>query len=214
MNQKTALKILGIREGDSLVQAKKAFHHLAKQYHPDRFAKDPALAEARTHQMKQINQAFAFLASLLAKESPEQAPLAGPSLPREKPLEKRTDQPAFFSDILGGLRKGLGSMFQRRSGLGQRHTPNAPGKQKIRPQPFQGQAPRFEKILHRLHPSSPVAVGARTRSLDKNRRAQPYVNFMKHMALKKKMAANIQQQDRQTIGRIEKISPVSRVNPL
>ena len=210
MNRKAALKILGIREGVSLVQAKKAFRHLAKQYHPDRFAKDDAQAEAHTHQMKQINQAFAFLAPLLAEETPEEVSLAGPSLPRE-----RKPPPVFsFSDFLEELGKGLDSLFRGKPGAGQRSSVKHPAaeRQNIRRQPFHYQAPRFEKILHKLHPGSAVAFG-RNRRLGKDHRVQPYANFIKHMALKKNMAAHIQRHDRQTSGRIEKISPVSRVNP-
>lgn len=211
MNKKTALKILGIREGTSLVQAKKAFRHLAKQYHPDRFARDAAQAEPHTDQMKLINQAFAFLAPLLTEESSEEVSLAGPSLPRKK----ETPPVSVFSDILGELGKGLGSIFHRKPGVGQRSPKKHPAseRQKFRHQQHHGQVPRFEKILHRLHPGSAVVCG-RTRPLGKNQQVQPYANFIKHMALKKKMAANIQRRDRQTIGRIEKISPVPRVTPL
>ncbi len=214
MNRKTAFKILGIREGASRVQAKKAFRRLAKQYHPDRFAGDRALAEVRMDQMKQINQAFAFLVPLLPDPPPDEGPQRESRDSPPFPQAKRGQAGVSFSDLLGMVGKGVRSFFQRRSGSGQRAsaTPLPSRRQKQRQGPFPGQAPRFETILNRLHPGSLPAVG-RVGKRGRELPAPPLSNFIKYMALKKKIDARTQRHHLQESGRVEKIGPISRVTP-
>ena len=108
MNQKTALKILGLGPGATLSQAKKAFRNLAKQYHPDRYSNKvcpgdeigAARADARMSRMKQINQAFNFLSSLSAptdgpgeKTSTKAPPFSQKEKsPKEKFQEKKNQE--------------------------------------------------------------------------------------------------------------------------
>jgi curved DNA-binding protein CbpA len=51
-------EILGVQEGASAADVKRAYHRQAQKWHPDFNAGDPAVAEAR---MKEINEAYAVL---------------------------------------------------------------------------------------------------------------------------------------------------------
>jgi molecular chaperone DnaJ len=53
-------KVLGVRQGASAEEVKKAYHQLVKKYHPDRF-QDPAAKEMANEKLKDINQAYDML---------------------------------------------------------------------------------------------------------------------------------------------------------
>lgn len=53
-------KTLGVNEGASEEEIKKAYRNLAKKYHPDRYANSPMKDEAE-RKMQEINEAYDFL---------------------------------------------------------------------------------------------------------------------------------------------------------
>ena len=237
MNQKSAFKILGLRPGASLVQAKKAFRNLAKQYHPDRHPSDlypsdlypsdeilSVRAEARMTKMKQINQAFHFLAPLLASDLSGKASKKPPPIYKKKKTQSKTDP--LFQDLLKMLKKGLKLKFSRKAEVRRRPGPSVkqPLKSKVQRKSRAGKRDRFATILHTLHPGASVdkknrdnGLEFRVQARDSNRlprdsSVNPYGNFMKYMALKKTIDARTRRE--QNPGRIEKIGPVTRVNPI
>ena len=57
------LRVLGLAPGASEQEIKTAYRDLAKVWHPDRFAHDPRLQQKAQEQLKEINDAYARLAS-------------------------------------------------------------------------------------------------------------------------------------------------------
>lgn len=51
-------KVLGVNRGATDDEIKTAYRNLAKKYHPDRYSKDPAMAELASEKMKEINEAY------------------------------------------------------------------------------------------------------------------------------------------------------------
>ncbi|HKL00122.1 MAG TPA: DnaJ domain-containing protein [Desulfotignum sp.] len=67
MDKKQALAILGLSGSASFQDARAAFRGLAKQHHPDHFARDAKAVLQAEKQMKAINQAYHLLASVLPR---------------------------------------------------------------------------------------------------------------------------------------------------
>ncbi len=214
MNRKIALKILGLGPGASLAQAKKAFRNLAKEYHPDRYP--PGLytsddgaekAEFRMNRMKQINQAFHLLAPLLGSADSLSGKGSTDKPPVFKEKKTRSKQDISFMDILRVLKKELKLKFHKKAGF-PRPSVKESVKSTGRRQNRYGKTVRFATVLNSLHP------GADFDKESKNRdpRVHPYANFVKYMDLKKKIDAR--NRSEQNFNRIEKIKPVTRVNPI
>ncbi len=53
-------QVLGVREGATSDEIQKAYHELAKKYHPDNFT-DSTMKELAEEKMKEINEAYDFL---------------------------------------------------------------------------------------------------------------------------------------------------------
>lgn len=248
MNQKTAYKILGIGPGASLAQAKKAFRDLAKKNHPDRYPScspdtcpggeiGSAKAEARMDRMKQINQAFHFLAPLLpsADEVPDKSATDKAFTSKAATSKAFTDTPPrapeknassktnlWFLDILGRLKKGIKSKFFGKVDPLSTSCVKKPLKSKVKNR--EQKAVRFSTILNTLHPGAGFDEKSRdsggtiqprdSNTCPKGLRGQPYGNYIKYMALKKKIDARAGRYGEQTFDRIEKIRPVKGVNSL
>lgn len=54
---KNPYKVLGIKEGASYDEIKRAYRELAKKYHPDKYANNP-LADLAEEKMREINEAY------------------------------------------------------------------------------------------------------------------------------------------------------------
>jgi hypothetical protein len=234
MNQKTAFKILELGPGSSLDQVKKAFRNLAKRYHPDRFSPDsslagetrPASAEAGLNRMKEINQAFHFLVPLLAPTDALTDKVTTDIPPSSKAKKARAtcDKDIPFLDMLRRLKKRFA--FYRKPG----NQPNPCVQPPIKPRERQKiksvKTTRFDTILNTLHPAGTIGKkstscsrGCRmpsqdSRVLPRASEAYPYNRFLKYMALKKQIDAGNRSSGEQNDSRIEKIGPVTRVNPI
>lgn len=53
-------EILGVREGASKEEIKKAYRELAKKYHPDQYGANP-LKDLAEEKMREINEAYEYL---------------------------------------------------------------------------------------------------------------------------------------------------------
>jgi len=218
MNRKIAFEILGLRPGASPARVKKAFRDLAKQYHPDRNPREKAPA-ARLERMQQINQAFHFLAPLLASatSTAQHKEAAQSQFSSREKREKEEETSPRFWDFFKILGKELKFKFYKKRGP--RTKPRA--KDHLRPKIYRGasrgNAVRFDTILNTLHPG--VSKGRKSRNSGRislayptNSQVNPHGNFMKYMALKRKIDARRSRD--QNHGWVEKIEPVTRVNPV
>jgi hypothetical protein len=229
MNQKTAFKILGLGPGASLDQVKKAFRDLAKQYHPDRSPTDetlPAPAAARLNRMKEINQAFHLLLPLLTPTdafTDKASTDIPPSSSKVKKARASSDKDISFLDMLLRLKKRFA--LYRKPGNQPNPCVQPPLKSRERQTSKSVETTRFATILNTLHPVGTVdkKMGrgryCRTRSqgsrdLSPSFEAHPYNRFLKYMALKKQINARNRYRGEQNHSRIEKIGPVTRVNPI
>jgi molecular chaperone DnaJ len=59
-NMKNPYEVLGVREGASEEEIKRAYRDLARKYHPDQYANNP-LSDLAQEKMKEINEAYDFL---------------------------------------------------------------------------------------------------------------------------------------------------------
>jgi curved DNA-binding protein CbpA len=236
MNQKTAFKILGVGPGASLDQVKKAFRDLAKQYHPDCFSQDrfptdeilPAPAEARLNRMKEINQAFHLLLPLLTPDALTDK--ASTDIPPSSKVKKAGassdkdsgDKDISFLDMLLRLNKRFA--FYRKPGNQPNPCVKPPLKSRKR-QKSKVETTRFATILNTLHPAGTVdkkmgsgrycrTLSQDSRDLSRSFEAHPYNRFLKYTALKKQIDARNRYSGEQNSSRIEKIGPVTRVNPI
>jgi molecular chaperone DnaJ len=55
--KKNPYKVLGIKEGASYDEIKRAYRELAKKYHPDRYRDNP-LSDLADEKMREINEAY------------------------------------------------------------------------------------------------------------------------------------------------------------
>ena len=86
-------KLLGVDYGADDAQIKKAYHALARRYHPDRFADDPVRLEMAGRKMRDINAAYEQIVSDRARGIRGAAAYARASAPEEpKADEKRAER--------------------------------------------------------------------------------------------------------------------------
>ena len=55
---KNPYEILGVDQSASDEEIKKAYHALARKYHPDNYSSNPDMAELATEKMKEVNEAY------------------------------------------------------------------------------------------------------------------------------------------------------------
>jgi len=67
MREKTCFDILSVHEGVSLEEAKQAYKHLVKRWHPDQYANDLEKQRVAQEKLKEINVAYRELRGILKK---------------------------------------------------------------------------------------------------------------------------------------------------
>ncbi len=209
MDKKSAMKILGLGPNATAPDAKHAFRTLAKSFHPDRFAREPRRAATAEIRMKDINAAFKFIFPLLPETSPS-----------EKKTTASSDQSisSFFTSVTQRFktRPKPGPKAGQKSSVGVKAKASPPGKQEKPPKPppvrsRQRRTPRFDAVLHDIEPGM-EKTPLKRKSLRPP--TDPYDTYSRHMAVKKKIQKRRCRSEEMGIGRVEKISPVQRVNPI
>nr|WP_321403805.1 DnaJ domain-containing protein [uncultured Desulfobacter sp.] len=108
MDKQKGLDILGLGPSATRTDARTAFRRLAKTWHPDRFATDPAKAKRAEEKMKQLNEAFHFLLPLLPQnvvgQEDDQRPSAS-NHDRTSTHGRSNLFQDFFSTLVAGLKK-------------------------------------------------------------------------------------------------------------
>jgi hypothetical protein len=238
MNRKSAFEILGLGQGASLSQAKKAFRELAKKYHPDRYSANQdhhmnaSQAEVR---MKQINRAFHFLAPLLPPTDDLADDLPG-ELTDDLPKKASEKRPPSSKDRKTSGKKSSWYQYilfpmikMLKNGL-KFKTPGQPGnfvkkpiftKPTVKPKGRIDKRAGFDTILNKLSPEAfafQKKLNPRRSKLPRDPehlrdKGYPYGNYMKYMDIKKKIAGS-RRRGQENYTRIERIRPVSRVNPI
>nr|WP_319493829.1 DnaJ domain-containing protein [uncultured Desulfobacter sp.] len=108
MDKQKGLDILGLGPSATRTDARTAFRRLAKTWHPDRFATDPTKAKRAEEKMKQLNEAFHILLSLLPQNVVGQEDDQRPSAfnhDRTSTHGSRNLFQDFFSTLVAGLKK-------------------------------------------------------------------------------------------------------------
>jgi len=82
MEDRTAFKILNIRPGASLTEAKKVYKMMVKSYHPDRFPNDPIKRKEGENKLKDINLAFAQVKRIIEENQQKASPPQTESQPK------------------------------------------------------------------------------------------------------------------------------------
>ncbi len=223
MDKKNALDILGLGRKADLQQAKTAFREKAKHCHPDRFVGDEDAVRRAEDQMKTINSAFKFLEPILedidARDLPLKANEAADKADAEKnePYAEQTaglnDANGLFKRIRGVFKKQRGDRRyrsirpQKRAGRMKNHSAcNAKG--------HRARTVTFESILNGVTPDINIgkSKGKRTGKSKPASTFTSYENYHRHMAVKRRITAARIPAVETGIGRVEKISPVRRVN--
>ncbi|WDP93008.1 MAG: DnaJ domain-containing protein [Desulfobacter sp.] len=210
MDRKTAFGILGLPPQANSRQVKAAFRAEAKIWHPDRFAGDPEGARRAEARMKEINAAFMSLKPLLAepaKQEPEcNAAEAESHVRKRNPKTEPVKEFGVFSSFRTFFKKQPGrtreqAKVRSRKMKVDRKMKAAPKKQRD-----------FKSVFNRVAPGLHGSACREGRAV--RRPAMPYDNYRRYMALKKRMKSVQQRSQEGGIGRVEKISPVRRVDGL
>ncbi|MCK5163167.1 MAG: DnaJ domain-containing protein [Desulfobacula sp.] len=213
MDKKTAFEILNLDATVSFEDAKKAYRKLAKKYHPDVVGKNSWPKRNAEAKMKEINLAFRYIAPLLrsnqaikkTKEKKYDTTGEDKSIKHEKDMIF-----SFLSKIFGLLSAFLNKKIYSRA-----FNKNVE-KEKFRPPDRStDRKRRFDDIFHNVYNISSDRK-RKAGKFKKKRRSQknsPYIGYQKFMVLKRKMKSG-QSDPNMSIGKIDKIDPVKRVNPI
>jgi curved DNA-binding protein CbpA len=238
MEKKQAMAILGVCAHTSRQDVTAAFRRLAKQHHPDHFARDVNAMCQAEKQMKTINQAYHLLTSLLPPAPKKSArPCDGPA----------KSAPRFFTDMVDRLKKGLwkdkGTARASGSGRSARTRTGSPmsgspmsgssrtgsamsgsgmpgsgrthGRCCAKKNRSAGPGNGFEQVLRPLFSgmvSHAAPVGnSGSRQRPGNLVRSPYEGYARYMDLQKRIQAQTRFQDQHNCSRVEKISRISPV---
>lgn len=222
MDEKTALRVLGLDKKPTREEARKAFHCLAKIHHPDHFARDPGRAGKKEDRMKQINLAFHFL---LPRLQPETRALD----PEKTTCPSGTAKNGFWSPLIAGIFHLLDKKRGRKKKTGQkRAVPKRtihPVRGKQTPGPDFGQVlcraragfgPGKRTVSGRPEPAGkkPGSSSSRSRTLNPGYSPSFHAGFMNYMAVKHGTGQRIRRRDPGDPFIVEKICPIQRIRPV
>ncbi len=206
MDKKTAFKILHLNDAATFEQAKKAFHTMAKKYHPDVANTNHGFLQNSEERMKEINLAFCYLAPFLKSISRIQEP-GGKPKKQENTSEIKTSEKnknSFFHNIFDSLSKAFANKQKN-------HNFTKDIKEEKSGKNAGNRQSGFNDILknahHGTHPNKKRKQGKHKR--------RSYKTYQDYMMLQKKIKRG-QSRTNQTmdIGKVEKIHPIRPVNPV
>lgn len=209
MDEKTALRILGLDKKPTREEARKAFHCLAKIHHPDHFARNPGRAGKEEDRMKQINLAFHFLL-------PRLKPQTGALGPKKTTRPSGTAKKGFWSPLITGIFHLLDKKWGKKKKTGPKR---AVPKRPIHPvRGKQTPGPDFGQVLCRARAG--FGSGKRTvsgRPEPRGKKAfrsssSSHTGFMNYMAVRHRAGQGTRDPGDPFI--VEKICPIQRIGPV
>ncbi|MFH2093176.1 MAG: DnaJ domain-containing protein [Pseudomonadota bacterium] len=227
MDKQTACKILNLDSTASFADAKKAYRHLAKQYHPDIAQSKTGISDDR--QMKEINLAFFYLAPILrAKkatiESSEWNQQTNNPTPKTEPA-KRQDQKSksdlwqiFFPNLFEKIAAFIQSVVKIQEETEKSHIVKTSRQSSGSSRKVSSGKKSFDQVFSSLNgnlPPRPTKDTRETRNLQFSQKKRSYQGYQAYLELKKKMSATKKRQSQNfCITPVEKIEPVRPVNPV
>ncbi len=220
MDKKKAFKILNLHDSACFDDAKKAYHQLAKKFHPDvDRAHTDSQTENRENRMKEINLAFCCLAPSLRAKKERKSPAESlktqkkhvqPNKKRENNTFQKRDKPLLrnifeiFSNMF--IKNNHSRTFKKKNTVKKSHN-----RQNV-----------FKDILKNVHQSSKSCNTHLKRATNSDRikragkfKKNTYNAYQEYVTLKKRMN---NRQSRinpaMSVGKIERIEPVRPVHPV
>jgi DnaJ-class molecular chaperone len=209
MDKKKAFKILNLNRSASFEQAKKAYHQLAKKFHPDVSRNQTNSRQNAENTMKEINLAFCYLAPLLKSKHLGSKEEIKAFQGMQKDSEKKKEAP-FFSNIFESLSKVFVNKKHNQAFVKnikkEKSGKNTGHKQSV-----------FDEVLKSVHHSHKVNIKIKSDGIktDKRYKKNTYNTYQEYMILKKKMNAWRPRANKaMNVGKIEKIVPIQPINPV
>lgn len=213
MDKQAGLEILGLAPSATLTDARTAFRRLAKNWHPDRFARDPVKVKSAEEKMKQVNAAFHCLSSLLpdAVAGDDVGPIpSDPTHGCASTYGKSNWFHGFFSAFAAGLKKfgqeRKKTKVQAADRFGRREAARAHSRVQT---VGRARTTAFEAMFQSAVNQNPA--GAQPRFYPKNRPSRCYTNYGKYFDPATGRLKNVGHMKNRGMGPVEKISPISPV---
>lgn len=220
MDRKTALKILDLDPNATFDEAKTAYRHLAKQYHPDVTG-----ADRGDEKMKAINSAFVYLSPILKSHQKQfhHTEPPGPKQsnrrrtgPEKKKESQKNENGSWYTGFIRSAKRFLRtkkSHTNRNSKTFQAKRPNFKRENIGRV--------HFSSVFENVHDSGRIPRKKRSgRPINHHGqrrsdfcRSNAYKRYQAYVSYKKKMRALQQKrQNRDGVTRVERIQPIRPVN--
>jgi len=206
MDKKTAFKILDLNDSATFEQAKKAYHTMAKKYHPDVDKANHGSPGDSEERMKKINLAFCYLAPVLKSINTIKEPRENLKKQDKTKEADRSDKSrnSFFHNIFDSFSRTFVNKKKN-----QTFTNNIKKEPSVKATKVKQGG--FDTILKNTHHSIHVNKISKPGRYKKC----SYNIYQDYMMLKKKMRHGQSRTDQTMgIGKIEKIHPVRPVNPV
>ncbi len=220
MDTREALKILNLKHGVSLEDAKSAYRELAKKFHPDLAGDDPGLQENAEARMKDINLAFRLivpelksskekdeLKSQFKKQETAQAEVSSEDTKASKnEVKSEFSWFAIFEDFGHFLKKKRVPKSVKRNLRTKKKAPNKVGRR--------NSTKNFKEVFNQVHPEGSFKNRKKKSHASKRPHvsSSAYSSYKKYMDLKRKMKKHktARSQD-MSVGRVQRIQPVTPV---
>ncbi|MCP4119297.1 MAG: J domain-containing protein [Desulfobacteraceae bacterium] len=193
MDEKRAMKILGLEKGFSRGDVKIAYRTLAKAFHPDRYGYDDGSGRAAEARMVDINLA----ASVLIAAAPDKEE------PEKREPEKKT--------VRKSSRSGPGWFARLFRSLARRRPRPAVRAGRPRPAPSPRRTPKragFSEVFENCMGKETVA-GKKSVKRGKPRKQ---VDYGTYLAMKRRMKRRPRPMDAGRVQPVSPVTPVSKIN--
>ena len=208
MDMRHALKVLNLKQGAYLKDAKASFRTLAKQYHPDKLNINNTKCNSH-EKMKEINLAFHILKTKLKPKE-----ISRPK--QNKPLKTKPVKRTSTFKNLQALFKKVHKKFFKTTKVKTKYRKSQPSEPKPKKQSFVKKNKTFDSVLNKTIKSSINMnfKGPNNKSSDPTKPKQTINlknSYSKYMELKQKMRSKRKHIHSEGFAPIEKISPISPV---